>query len=121
MRNDRERLLDILDAIAQIEKYASRGKAVFSSDELIQNWIASHLQIVGEASFALSPDLRAKHSEIPWKQIVGLRHVLVHHYFKINLNIVWSVVEDDLPLFKPRIEAILKEFDTESHAEGSGE
>lgn len=111
MRDDRERLLDILDAIKQIDKYSSKGKAVFSSDELVQNWVASHLQVIGEASFALSQKFRARHPEIPWKQIIGLRHILVHHYFAVNLGIIWSVVEDDLPVFKPQIEAILKQLD----------
>ena len=111
MRNDKERLLDILDAINRIERYSSRGKSVFSTDELIQNWIASHLQVIGEASHALSQKLRAKHPEIPWKQIIGLSHVLVHHYFAINLTIVWSVVEKDLPVFKNQIEALLKDLD----------
>lgn len=112
MRDERERLLDILDAIQQIEKHASKGKAICTQDELIQNWIASHLQVIGEASYALSQPLRAKHPEIPWQQIIGLRHILVHHYFAVNINILWSVVEDDLPVFKPQIEAILKELES---------
>lgn len=52
MRDDRERLLDMLEAIAKIEKYAARGKHVFEQEELIQNWIVNHLQIIGEASRA---------------------------------------------------------------------
>jgi uncharacterized protein with HEPN domain len=110
MRDDRERLLDMLEAIMRIEKYAAKGKVAFASDELIQNWIASHLQIIGEAASALSQSLRAKHPEVPWKDIIGLRHVLVHHYFAVKLKIVWSVVEDDIPVLKPQIEAMLNEL-----------
>lgn len=54
MRNDRERLLDITDAIAKIEKYASRGRVAFESDELVQTWMLHHLQIIGEATRGLS-------------------------------------------------------------------
>ena len=108
MRNDRERLLDITEAIRQIEKYAARGKAVFEQDELIQNWIVSRLQIIGEAARALTPDFRERHSEISWKDIIGMRNILVHDYFGIDTEIVWSVVEEALPTFKSRIAAILK-------------
>ncbi len=49
MRDDRERLLDILEAIERIEKYTARGRSVFDEDELIQTWVLHHLQIIGEA------------------------------------------------------------------------
>ena len=55
MRSDRERLLDIQEAIERIEKYATRGREAFERDELIQTWILHHLQIIGEAARALSP------------------------------------------------------------------
>src|SRR5581483_3338221 len=108
MRANRERLLDILEAIAQIEKYAVRGKAVFEKDELIQNWIVNRLQIIGEASRGLTPDFREEHSEIPWTDIIGMRNILIHDYFGIDTEIVWSVVEESLPSLKSRVSAILE-------------
>lgn len=57
MRDDRERLLDIQEAIERIEKYAVRGREAFERDELIQTWVLHHLQIIGEAVRALSPEL----------------------------------------------------------------
>jgi len=110
MRSDPERLADILDSIRDIEEYARQGKAVFESDRLIQNWIASHLQVMGEACFGLSQKLRAQHPEVPWRKIIGLRHILVHHYFAVNLKIIWSVTEEDLPALKPQIEGILSQL-----------
>ena len=65
MRDDRERLLDIQEAIERIERYAAHGRMAFEQDELIQNWMVSHIQIIGEASRALSEDLRARHPELP--------------------------------------------------------
>ncbi|MBI3246259.1 MAG: DUF86 domain-containing protein [Deltaproteobacteria bacterium] len=56
MRDDRERLLDIQEAIARIEKYTVQGQEAFEQEELIQNWIVHHLQIIGEAARSLSPD-----------------------------------------------------------------
>ena len=64
MRDDRERLLDIQEAIERIEKYSARGREAFERDELIQTWVLHHLQIIGEAVRALSPELTQKHSEI---------------------------------------------------------
>lgn len=64
MRSDAERLRDILEAIARIDKYAARGRTAFEQDELIQNWIVSHLQIIGEAARAMSPALRERHPEV---------------------------------------------------------
>lgn len=64
MRDPRERLRDILEAIANIERYAARGRQAFESDELIQNWFVRHLQIIGEAAYALPKELRDQRPEI---------------------------------------------------------
>lgn len=111
MRDDRERLLDIQEGIERIEKYALRGRKVFESDELIQNWIVHHLQLIGEASRFLSPEFKDKNPEVPWSKIIGMRNILVHHYFSIDVEIVWSVVEKELPDLKRKIKEILKELD----------
>lgn len=109
MREDRERLLDIVEAIERIEKYAARGMEAFEGEELIQNWIVHHLQIIGEACRGLSDELTRQRSEVPWANMVGMRNILVHRYFGIDLQAVWSVVEADLPVLRGKIEAILRE------------
>jgi uncharacterized protein with HEPN domain len=108
MRSERERLLDILEAIERIEKYADEGKERFEEDELIQTWIVHHITIIGEACRTLSDDFQATHASIPWADIVGMRNILVHHYFGIDTDAVWSVVQKDLPELKLNIQAILK-------------
>ena len=108
MRDDKEKLLDIQEAIERIERYAQRGKDIFEQDELIQNWMISHLQIIGEASRAVSEDLRLQHPEVPWRAIIGMRNILVHHYFAVDLGVVWAVLERDLPGFKRAIGAMLE-------------
>ncbi len=110
MRDDRERLLDLLEAITLIEKYASRGRVAFEGDELIQTWIVHHLQIIGEACRTLSSEMRDLHPEVPWAKILGMRNLLVHHYFGIDREAVWSVVERDLPGLKSKVEAILQDL-----------
>jgi uncharacterized protein with HEPN domain len=109
MRDDTQWLLDIIEAIDRIERYSSRGRDVFERDELVQNWIVNHLQLIGEAARSLSSDLRESNKEVPWAKIIGMRHILVHRYFEIDRNLVWSVVTVDLPELKQRIEAILEE------------
>jgi uncharacterized protein with HEPN domain len=108
MRSERERLLDILEAIERIEKYAKEGKAAFEADELIQNWMVNHITVIGEACRSLSDDFQAQHANVPWADIIGMRNILVHHYFGIDEDAVWSVVEKDIPELKFNIEAILK-------------
>jgi uncharacterized protein with HEPN domain len=110
VRDDRERLADIFDAIAKIEKYAVQGKEVFERDELIQTWIVHYLEIIGESSRSLSPQFRSRHADRPWSQIVAMRNILIHHYFGIDKEAVWSAVERDLPELKRHVEAILREL-----------
>ena len=111
MRDDRERLLDILEAIRQIEKYSIRGEEAFRSDELIQNWMTGHIQVIGEAARGLPEEFRRHTPSVPWSDIIGMRHVLVHHYFRIDLNRVWRVVSNDAPRLKEMILGLLEELD----------
>lgn len=108
MRDDTERLQDILEAIAQIERYVSQGQEAFRTDELIQVWVVHHLQIVGEAAASLSDEFQAQHAEVPWPAIIAFRNILVHEYFRIELDTVWRIVERDLPELKLGVEEILK-------------
>lgn len=108
MRDDRERLRDIQDGIAKIEKYAVQGKQVFENDELIQVWIIHHLQIIGEASASMSESFITQYSEVPWQDIADFRNILVHEYFRVDIDIVWLIVEHELPKLKSDIERILQ-------------
>ncbi|WP_275574909.1 DUF86 domain-containing protein [Neosynechococcus sphagnicola] len=95
--------------MAQVERYAMRGQDAFKQDELVQVWIIHHLQILGEAASKLSDSFVAQHSEVPWSVIVEFRNILVHEYFRVNLQMVWQIVERDLPNLKARITAILQD------------
>ena len=107
MRSERERLLDIMEAIERMEKYAGRGKEAFLQDELIQNWMVNHITLIGEACRALPDEFQASHANVPWADIIAMRNPLVHHYFGIDAEAVWSVVERDLPELKWSIQTIL--------------
>jgi uncharacterized protein with HEPN domain len=109
VREDRQRLLDIVEAIEKIEKRTAEGREAFDADELVQVWVLHHLRILCEAVRALSAGFRDGHPDLPWSGITGMRNILVHHYFEIDKDIVWSVVEKDLPELKAKIQAILGE------------
>lgn len=108
MRDNREKLHDILEAIERIDRYAVQGREAFEENELIQTWFIQHLQIIGEAARALSAEIREQNPEVPWSQMIGMRNVLTHNYFEIDLDVVWLVVERELPKLKPQIEALLQ-------------
>lgn len=67
-----------------------------------------HIQIIGEAASQLSLTFRKTHEQVPWPQIIKMRHVLVHDYLGIDLGEVWAVVERDVPALKKQISEILK-------------
>jgi uncharacterized protein with HEPN domain len=106
MRDQRERLLDMLEAIERIERYAAKGRGEFEKDELIQTWMVHHLQIVGEAAAKLGREFHEQHPSIPWPQVVAMRNVLIHDYFGVDLEEVWRVVERDLPELRSKLEKL---------------
>ncbi len=77
---------------------------------MLQGYVAYQLMILGEAAFKMPQNVRARYPEIPWKSIEGMRHILVHGYFSVDLDIVWGVVKRDLPVLKPHLEHILAEL-----------
>ena len=111
MRDPRERLRDIIDAVSRIERYAVRGRTAFEGDELIQVWTLHHLQLIGEAGVQLGREFHAAHPEVPWAQIIAMRNVLVHEYFGVDVSQVWRTVERDLPGFNRAIESLLADLE----------
>ena len=107
MRAPEEKLLDILEAVARIERYTSEGRSRFDQDELIQTWVIYHLQTIGEAAARLKADFKQEHPEIPWSRYVAMRNILVHEYFGIDRDKVWRVVERDLPPLKASMRKLL--------------
>lgn len=73
---------------------------------MVQVWVIHHLQIIGEAARGVSQALRDRHPEVPWPQIVALRNILVHEYFGLNMNQVWTMTQKDLPKLEEQIQHI---------------
>ena len=86
-------LKDILNAIERIETYTCNGKEEFLNSPSLQDATLFRLQTIGEAVNQLPNELKEKHSEIPWRQIVGFRNLLAHVYWQVDLNTVWTILE----------------------------
>jgi uncharacterized protein with HEPN domain len=109
MTGDRVYLRHVLDAIKKIESYVSVGRIGFMSTSHWQGAIIRQLEIMGEATKRLSNNLRPRHTEVPWRRIAGLRDVLIHDYFGVDLAAVWEIIQKDLPKLKGSVEGILPE------------
>lgn len=103
-------LYDILAAISRIEKYRGKGKDAYFADGLLQDGIIRQVSIVGEATTKLPATLKKKYPDIPWKLITAMRNILIHDYSDINLERVWTVAEEDLPMLKNTIEKMLEDI-----------
>ena len=108
MRDDRERLKDILKAADHILAKTGGGRRTFESDEMLQVWVLHHLQIIGEAARAPTQEFRQHYPDRVWAEAAGLRNILVHHYFEIDADEVWKVVESDLTPLRDRVVQILE-------------
>lgn len=107
MREPRERLQDIVEAVEAIRRHV-RTRDQFAQDELIQVWVVHHLSIIGEAASRVPDDWRAK-STMNWPAVVAMRNILVHHYFGIDLDAVWAVIERDPDVLKADVRQLLRD------------
>jgi uncharacterized protein with HEPN domain len=97
-RTDQELLGDIREAIQRISAYiAGLDYESFSKDIKTQDAVIRNLEILGEATKNLSEKFRTAHAGVPWKSMAGARDRLIHHYFGVNLDIVWQIVSTELP------------------------
>jgi uncharacterized protein with HEPN domain len=108
MKDARLYLSNIQECIERIEEYTKGGKEEFMQTKMIQDAVIRNFEIIGEATKRLSPELRSKYSDVPWQQMAGLRDVLIHDYLKVNLNLVWQIIEQNLSDLKTQVTAILQ-------------
>jgi uncharacterized protein with HEPN domain len=105
---DEPRLLHILDAIAEIQSYTKDLDASgFQMNSMLRFASIKQLEIIGEASRHLSDALKIKFPDIEWEQIIGLRNILIHEYFGVDSDLIWQILDKDIPLLKSKIEMIL--------------
>ena len=97
MKDDRPYLADILQAVERVEEIGRRGRDAFLADWLLQDAAIRNFEIVGEAVKRVSQALQAAHPAIPWADLAGFRDVLIHQYFRVDLEIVWALIAQRVP------------------------
>lgn len=96
-RSDNLRVADIVEAAQQLGELVADGRDVFDADWTRQRAAERLLEIIGEASNALSEEFKAEHSAVSWRHIVNLRHLLAHHYHRVDMDQLWTIARDDIP------------------------
>ena len=107
MNKDRLYLESIRDCMERIAEYTATGEDAFMASRLIQDGVIRNLEVIGEATKNLSSELREANPAIPWRQIAGMRDVLIHDYLKVNLARVWRTVVTDLPPLRAVVSELL--------------
>ena len=92
-----------------MEEYTQAGREAFMQSILLQDAVTRNLEIIGEAANRISKKLKAERPSVRWTQIIGMRNLLIHDYGRVDINIIWRVVEHDLPPFKRAVEDMLRE------------
>lgn len=108
VNRDQESLLDIVQAALQIQRYTvNMTRAELDTDDKTQAAVLYRILIIGEATKRISQPLRQEHPNIPWKEMAGMRDVVSHAYDRVNLNTVWDVIENKIPLLLAELEPLI--------------
>ena len=108
-RDERLYLTDIKDAIDRVLQYTHTGRDAFFANPMAQDAVVRNIEIMGEATRGVPEAVKKAHSEIPWRDISDMRNKVIHDYFRVDLAVVWDVVEKDLLPLKAQIETLLGE------------
>ena len=105
---DSGRLEHILIAIGNVQKFLE-GKTFedLCQDKILFYAVVKNIEIVGEAANNLTKEVQMQHPEVQWKDVISMRHVLVHDYYSIDARTAWQTAQENLPQLKEQIEKIL--------------
>jgi len=108
MRLESLYLTDIIEAADHIADFiAGVDLGAFQKSELLRSAVVQKLAIIGEAAARVSEELRTRHPQVPWPQIIGFRNILVHAYFGIDWDVVWRAARNRCPVLREQIAGIL--------------
>ncbi len=101
----------ILDAIFDIKDSVEfLSKVEFKKNKDVRDACIRRLEVIGEASKNISEKLKAKYPEVVWKRVTGTRDIMIHAYFRVDLDIVWEIIQNDLPLLEKQMSQIKKDL-----------
>lgn len=109
MKDDRVYVRHILECIRRIEEDTAAGKDRFMSSHTLHDAVLRNLQIMAESVQRLSDLSKAAQPGIDWRKIAAFRNVLVHNYLGLDLEIIWRIVQEDLPTLKTAVQSLLQE------------
>ena len=105
-------LEDMLQSMEKISTYiGTMDKESFVKDTRTVDAVVRNLEVIGEAASRIPEDFKAVHAEVPWRRVIGLRNRVIHEYFGVDLEIVWSVASLDLPPLKSGIKQIVENLE----------
>lgn len=108
---DKIRLQHAFDAIEIIEGYvANADYESFVENSMMRDACIRQIQVIGESCRNVSHELRDQYPEVPWRQIVGLRVIVIHKYFGVDEKVIWSIIQNDLPVFKRQAKSIIDQL-----------
>jgi len=114
-KDDTVYLRHIIDAFLQIERYTNDVTyEEFLSNSLLQDAVIRQLEVMGEAARNLSADLQNGYPAIPWRQMISLRNRMIHAYFNVNLQIIWEIIQGDIPNLKKDMMRVLENLNQKS-------
>ena len=111
MKDERLYLEDMLTRIAMIEEFTAEGRESFMTSLKTQEAVIRSFEVLGEIAKRLPTDKLTAYPHIPWKQLMGFRDFLVHNYDRVNIEVVWRAVQDDLQPLKETLRAMLQALD----------
>jgi len=106
-------LRHIRDALRAVIEYTEQGRAAFFASKMVQDAVLRNLEIIGEAVKGLETETRSRAPHIQWRRIAGMRDVLIHSYFGVDLETVWQVVEADVPELLNATDRLIGELESE--------
>ena len=105
-RSDSLFLADIREAIAKILAYTAGGREAFLADGRTQDAVLRNIEVIGEAARNVSEATRKAHPAVPWREMADMRNKVIHDYFRLDVDVIWDVIQNDLPSLKLQMDSL---------------